>query len=254
MKRVTLDDILVKPKKIDIPVPNAKPVKNDQGFLETPVLTFYIRPSRQTERDLAASAARKESRTLRKKLEADGTEERERLVLDEIEDADLDSLRTLWVTEKVIERAVRIRRNSLEDRDYVQEPEGDDLTAKDLDDYENQVDEVEEQREIGVAEAINNARDELQAEVEKVSEEDLRKLAIPVQIEAVLNRLYETEFVHQLIYRCTFSDKACTKPAFGDVEQVYQLNDNAKTRLTNAHMGLMIDPEQVKNLAGGLRF
>ena len=253
MKRVTLDDILVKPQRVDITVKKGKPTKNAQGVLDYPHLTFWIRPTRQAERDISGAAARRASRTLRKSLETEGTEERETLVLDEVLDADIDSLRVLWVTEKVIERAVKLRQDSLEDREYVPEPEGDDLTSRDLDLYENEVDDAEERRELSVGEAIVRAREELEEQVKHIDEEKLRELAIPVQIESVLNRVYETEFVAQIIYRCTFNDKTCKDRAFEDIEQVYALGHEAMTKLTNAHMSFMIDPEAVKNLAGGLK-
>lgn len=254
MKAVTLDDIMVKPKRVDVTVHGAKAVKNSKGVLETPFLTFWCRASQQPERDLAAAAARKESRTLRKKLETDGTEERQRLVLDDLEEAPVDSLRALWVSQRLVERAVRIRNNSLEDREYVPEPEGDFITGKDVDDYENEVEEVEETRERDVFKLIEQAREELIAESEQIPESGLMEVAIPSQIEHILTKAYESEFVCQLILRCTFTDKKLTKRAFTDIEQVYALKDHALTKLTNVHMSFLLDPEQVKNLAGGLKF
>lgn len=251
-KAVTLEDILVGPKKIEIPV-HGKVEMNAEGMPDVAKLALWVRPAQQPERDLAASAARKESRLLRKKLEDTSTEEHENLVAGELEDATVESLRQLWVTEKIVDRATKIRTHSLEDREYVPEPEGDDVTSKDIDDYENELEAVEDQREMGVVEAIVAARNELQKEVEKVSEEDLRKMAVPAQIEAILTRTYEYAFVCQLIMRCTYSDRKCTKKAFSDVEKVYSLKEDAMTILTNAHMSFMLDPEQVKNLAGGLK-
>ena len=253
MKAVTLDDLMQGPKKVTIPVAGKPLVVSRKGAMpETPKIEFWVRQARQNERDLAAAAARKESRTLRKILETDGTEERQRLVLDELEGASIDSLKSLWVTEKVVERAIRLRNSSLEDREYVPEPEGDNITSKDVDNYENEVEEVEQKRELGVLEAVDAARKELEAEVEKVPNEKLMDLAIPAQIESILTRAYETEFTMQLIFRCTFEDRKCTKRAFSLVDQVYSLKEHPLTMLTNAHMSLLIDPEQVKNLAGGL--
>jgi hypothetical protein len=254
MKAISLDDILVKPKRVDIPIPS-RLTTNEEGMPEEAKLSFWVRASRQPERDLAASAARKESRTLRKKLEDPESEEHQRLILDDLEDADDDSLRALWVNQKVIERAIRIRHASLENRDqtYIPEPEGDLITSKQIDDYENEVEEIEERREMGYLQAVEQAREELEEEVKKIDGEELLKLAIPVQIEVKVNEAYETAFVCQLVYRCTFKDQRCTKPAFSDIEQVYSLNDRAMVKLTNAHMAFLVDPEQVKNLVGGLR-
>lgn len=252
-KAVTLDDILVGPKKVEIPV-RGKTEDNAQGMPDVAKLTLWVRAAQQPERDLAGSAARKESRLLRKKLEDPDTEEHQNLIKGELEDASVDSLRQLWVTEKIVERAVKIRGHSLEEREYVPEPEGDDITSKDVDDYENAVEAAEESREIGVVEAIVSARKELEKEVKSVPEDKLLEMAIPAQVEAILTRTYEYAFVCQLIYRCTFSDRKCTKKAFSDIEKVYSLREEAMTLLTNAHMSFMLDPEQVKNLAGGLNF
>lgn len=251
-KAVTLDDILDGPKKVEIPVPG-KQITNAEGMPDVAKLVFWIRPTQQPERDLAGSAARKESRLLRKKLEDPKTEEHQNLIAGELEGASIDSLRQLWVTEKVVERAVRMRNVSLEDRDYVPEPEGDGITSKNIDDYENEVEAVEEAREMSLVEAIVAAREELQKEVQNIPDDKLMDSAIPAQIEAILTRTYEYAFVCQLIRRCTFTDKKCTKPAFSDIEKVYSLKEDAMTKLTNAHMSFMLDPEQVKNLAGGLR-
>lgn len=254
MRAITLEDILVKPKKVEIPIPGTM-VSNDNEMPDTAKMVYWIRPSFQPERDLAGSAARKASRTLRKRLEDPETEERQLLVLDELEDASEDSLRELWVSQKVIERATRIRQASLENRDltFVPEPEGDLITSKDMDDYENEVEEVEERREMSVVEAVTAARDELAKEADKLSHEKLFEFAVPLQVNAQAERAYESEFVSQLIYRCTFTDTKCKKRAFSDVDEVYSLRDFALIRLSNAHMSFILDPEQVKNWAGGLK-
>jgi hypothetical protein len=254
MKAVTLEDILVKPKKVEIPIPG-KMERNDQGMPDAPKLVYWVRPSLQPERDLAGAAGRTASRMLRRKLEDPDSEERQLLVLDELEGATEDSLQELWVTQKVIERAATIRHRSLEDRDitYVPEPEGDLITGEDMDRYENEVEDVEEQREMSVLEAVTSAREELQKEVERMTPEQLREYALPLVISTQTERAYENEFVSQLIYRCTFLDNKCKKRAFTDVNQVYNLKDFALIKLSNAHMSFILDPEQVKNLAGGLK-
>jgi hypothetical protein len=253
-KSYTLEDILQKPTKVEIPIAGTiVPAKEEGGMPDVAKLTYWVRPSTQMERDLAGSAARKASRTLRKILETEGTEERQLLVLDEIEGATADSLRGLWVNERLVNRAMRIRQESLEEREYVPEPEGDIVTPKEADDYENAVEEAEDRREMDVMEAVEQAQEELSKESENIPEKDLFELAIPAQIESVLSRAYESEFTMQLIFRCTFTDKACKRKAFKDLEQVYQLKDQPLIRLTNAHMSFLLDPDKVKNLAGGLR-
>lgn len=250
MKALNIEDILQGPKKVEIPVPGK--TVTTKGIAEVAKMTMWIRPAKQPERDLAASAARKESRRLRKSLEDPSTEEHQRLVVDDLEGSDIDSLRAVWVNTKVVERAVKIKRESLEERVYIEAPEHDAVTNKEMDDYEEAIDEAEEQREMSIVQAVESAQKELQEEVKKIDEKDLMDLVVPSQIESVLQQAYESEFVLQLIYRCTFQDKACTKKTFSSMEQCYQLKETPLTMLTNAHMGLLVDPEAVKNLAGGL--
>ena len=251
MKALNIEDLLQGPKKVEVPVPG-RTVKNKAGMPEIAKMAFWIRPARQSERDLAAAAARKESRTLRKSLEDPKSEEHQRLVVDDLEGAEIDSLRAVWVNSKVIERALKIKSASLEDRVYVEAPESEFTTNKEMDEYEQAVEDAEDDREMSVMEAVKAAQAELEKEVKKVPDTEIMALVVPAQIESVLQQAYETEFVLQLIYRCTFSDKACTKKAFSNMEQCYQLKEQPVTILTNAHMSLLVDPEAVKNLAGGL--
>lgn len=240
VKRLLIEGLLQKPKEVTLKVPGTdKP------------LTLWVRPSRDPERTMATANARKASRTLRKLLADRKSEEFGSLILEELDGADKNQLQQVWVNGKLINRAMEIRRNSLEDREYVPSPlDNDDgplPTPKDMDEYEDKVDEVEEDREMNVMKAITTAQKELEEEAKKISDADLFEAAIPQLIESQCSRAYEVEFVHQLILRCTFEDKKCTRNAFTNVEQVYELYDTARELLTQAHMDVMVDPEAVKN-------
>lgn len=239
MKRVLIEDLLQGPKDV---VLNLRDDKK---------LTLWVRPSRDPERTMATAKARKASRILRKTLSDRDSDEFETLIAQELEDADKDDLRKIWVNGKLINRAIEIRQNSLEEREYVPNPldegDGKGITPKDMDEYEDKVDEVEEDREMSVMKAISSAQRELEEQAKEIADDELYEAAIPQLIESQCSRAYEVEFVAQLILRCTFEDKKCTKQAFTDVEQVYALRPTALQVLTQAHMEVMMDPEAVKN-------
>lgn len=238
-KRLSIiDGLLQQPKDVTLNVGEQK-------------ITLWVRPSRDPERTMATAKARKASRDLRKSLNNRKTEQYEALIAQELEDADTESLRKVWVNGKLINRALEIRNASLEEREYVPNPldesEGRTVTPKEMDEYEDKVDEVEEAREMTVMKAISSAQRELEEEAKKIKVKELHEAAIPQLIETQCNRAYEVEFIAQLILRCTFTEKACKTPAFDDIEQVYKLRSTALQELTQAHMDIMVDPEAVKN-------
>lgn len=239
MKRLLIEDLLQGPKDVVLNLSNDKK------------LTLWVRPSRDPERTMATAKARKASRILRKTLEDRKSEEFETLIAQELEDADKDDLRKIWVNGKLINRAIEIRQNSLEERDYVPNPldegDGKGVTPKDMDEYEDKVDDAEDNREISVMKAISSAQRELEEKAKEIKDDELYEAAIPQLIESQCARAYEVEFVAQLILRCTFEDKKCTKQAFTDVEQIYTLRPTPLQILTQAHMDVMQDPEAVKN-------
>ena len=237
MKRLLIDDLIQKPREVTLDIGDRK-------------VTMWIRSSRDPERTMATANARKASRTLRKLLEDPKTEQYQLLIKDELDEADKNSLRRVWVNGKLIPRALEIRQQSLEEREYVPSPLDNEegvATPKDMDHYEDRVEEVEEEREMNVLKAINTARRQLEEESEKIKEKDLYKAAIPPLIESQCAQAYEVEYTAQLILRCTFSDKKCTTHVFDNIEEVYSLRPDVLERLTREHMALMLDPEAVKN-------
>jgi hypothetical protein len=235
--RLLIESLLQKPKEVVLDVGDQK-------------LTLWVRPSRDPERTMATANARKASRSLRKLLSDRKSEEYADLIAEELDAADKNDLRKVWVNGKLIERALKIRNASLEDREYVENPldtDNESVTPKQMDEYEDKVDAAEAEREMTVMKAITSAQAELDKEADKIADKDLYEAAIPQLIETQCSHAYEVEFVSQLILRCTFEDKKCKKPAFTDIEQVYQLRDEPRAALTQAHMDVMLDPVAVKN-------
>lgn len=234
MKKMLIEDLLVKPKE----VPMGK-------------FSLWVRPSTDPERTMAAAYARKSSRKLRKELNDPKTEKHRMYILEEIEASDEEGLRRIWVNGKLIARSVLIRTNSLEEREYVPDPldtnEGIGVTAEQMDKYEDEVDAAEERREISAIDAVQQAQKELEKEAKKIPKKEIAAASIGPLIDTQCNRAYEVEFIHQLIYRATFEDKACKHMAFTNVDEVYSLKDSALQLLTTAHLDLMDDPESVKN-------
>jgi phosphatidylserine/phosphatidylglycerophosphate/cardiolipin synthase-like enzyme len=241
MKRLLIDDLIIKPRKVDLKIsPQSKEV------------SVWIRTARDPDKTMATAKARQESRRLRKLLNDRKSEQYDALIGEALEEAEPDDLRKMWANGRLIERAIKIRDNSLEEREYVPEPEGEGVTPKQMDEYEDKVDEAEEQREELLAKAIESAQRELDEESQKIPEKELFEAAVPSIIEIQCQNAYQAEFVAQLIMRCTFEDQKLTRPAFENVDQVYSLHPAVLEKLTNSHIGLLLDPEAVKNWQGGL--
>lgn len=237
MKTLTIESLLVRPQSVELP-----------GGVKV-----WVRPLSQIERELCQGAARRASRDLRKLLEDPKTEQHQLLVVEELQEYDIKQLRDLWIGSRLIQKALQINRESLENRDetYVPEPEGNDLTPEAMDRYEDEVEEVEQQRETGVAGAIGTASKQLDEEVQGISEDALREQAHPALIEHQLSEVWTREFAAQMLVRATFNDKECRKFTFKTSNEVFMLRPDVLKHLTDSHYGLMVEPEAIKNLAGG---
>lgn len=234
MRRLLIEDLLQKPESVTIPV-------GDKD------ITLWVRPATSTERSMAGSLGRRASRTIRKLLSNKKSEEYQSLVQAEIEAGEREALERAWINGKLVPKILEIRNRSLEEREYVPEPEGEVIVGRDMDEYEDAVDEAEESREEQFSKAIDSATKELQEQVKKLSDKELQKAAVQPLIDSRANQAFELEFVARLIYLCTFEDDACKVKAFNDIEQVYKLKHNALTKLTSAHMELLGEAEEIKN-------
>jgi bisphosphoglycerate-dependent phosphoglycerate mutase len=240
MKTPVLDQLLLGPQKIELP-----------SFTDEPIYV-WVRRLTQVERDLCTAAARRASRDMRRVLENKESEERQLLVEDEISEYDLEAMRAAWVTARLTRRAMKIYKQSLEDRDqtYIPEPEGDDVMPADIEQWENAVEDTEADREKNVVTAIESAQRQLNKEVEEISLEELQDVSIPTLIDTICSDIWTNEYTAQMICRGTFKDADAIKPAFKTAQEVKRLLPKAMAELSKAHMGLLVDPEAVKNSEG----
>ncbi len=247
MKTPSIEELLLEPQSVTI-----------AG--KTKDITLWVRPLTDIERSLAQGAARAQSRSLRKTLSNPDTEEYQLLIKNEVEEYTREQLNQAWVASNLVSRAMQMRRKSLEDRDetYVPEPEPSEdgtvfPTAEEMEAYEEAVEVAEENREKNVSEAIKNVKKQLEEEVAEMDEDGLRKAVEPRLIDSICGNVWNREYSIQSILRGTFKDKEFTKPAFKSVSDVYALKDNAKQKLAEAHMALLLDPDSIKNLEGSLK-
>jgi len=237
MKTPTLDTLFLKP----VPVVLDKDTENE--------MTVWIKSMNPIDRDMCQAYARRVSRELRKKLLDPDSNERQLLVMEELEEYNRDQLSVLWINNRLAERTTAIKRESLENRDqtFVPDPEGPDITNADLEQHELEVEEIEEQREESVRATVKSAKKELDEEVKEISLEDLRVEAEPALIENILAGIWMREFNCQMISRGTFLDEKCTKPAFKTSSEVNELRSVVLDLLASSHYGLMVEPEALKN-------
>jgi hypothetical protein len=135
---------------------------------------------------------------------------------------------------------------SLEEREYIPEPEGEIVTAAEQDGYINAVEKSEDSRQEQLLAALTSIRKELEEESKGISAKELRKAAIPAHIETLVGTEWAAEYASQVAARCTFSDKRYSKPYFKTTEQVKRLREQHPRlfqHLIDAHNGLLIPTE-----------
>ena len=245
MRTPTIDELLRDPEPVTIRTGRFVDGKDE-------VLTFHLRVPNDVERPLAQGAANGARRALRAKLSDKTSEEYRFLLREPLEEADAEQLRSLWVNGKLIEAIPKIQFNSLENRAYVPEPEDEVISAEDRDAYEDAVEKVEERREQDFAKEVNEFADKLAEQSKKLSKTKLVDAATAAHMETLLSQEWVNEYSAQIIARCTFTDKAHTKPYFKTVEQARHLRSrmpHVYEELLAAHNGLMLPDAAVKTLA-----
>lgn len=238
MKTLTLADLFIKSQPVVIRL-------GDGEF------TAWVRVLSTTERELCQAIARNASRRYRKILEDRKTEQWEMFVRDELDVYNEQQLRDLWISSRLTEKALEIHQRSLEDRDktFIPEPEGN-VTLAQTERYENEVEEVEEQRESGVLSAIQAAREELEKEAAALSLEALRADAEPSLVDQLCAQVWQREYAVSMIAHGTFKDEALKKPMFKTSDEVKNLVPAVLETLTNAHYALLLEPEALKTSGG----
>lgn len=241
---VTIDDLLREPEPVRILT--GKQRKDKKGNLSDEVVVVYLKKPTETEKGICIGAANRARRELRAKLADPSTEEHANLLLEPLQDSDPETLRNIWVSGKLLERALDVQQRSLEERDYVPEPEGDIILPADQDAYDATVEKVESKRERSLAETLSSITKQLQREADELGVNDLLQAALPAHTETLVQREWSEEFSAQLVARCTFADSKRQKPYFKTVEQARALREQYpkvfKT-ISDSHNGLMIAAE-----------
>ena len=222
-------------------------------------MKFWIRPPTDPEKGMSQNVARRKSRELRARLEDPETEEHELLVKAELENMTPDEMRLIWLTSNLFRKTFELSRRSLNDRDeyFVPAPEGQEdgvipPTNEDMDRYEQDKLGQEMKRLEDQQEQQTIIFKELQAESQAIPQDDLGKVIYPLIIEQQVSKEWNNQYGLQVLVRCTFSDKDLTKRAFEGTEQAVRLMNTQNGQkvldaLLNAHSGLMLDPDRLKN-------
>ena len=242
-KTITIEDLLTDPQPLEIRTGRRTKGK---GKAQDEMLTVFIRRPSDIEMRMAREAANGARRRLRNDLNDPENEKHALLLREPLENADPEELRLIWINGRLVERASEVNFASLEDREYVPEPEGDIVTAEEQDEYENRMEKAEDGRTNAVVEAITSIRRDLQAEAEKIGLDDLVQAAMPAHIESLAQREFIDELSAQLCVRCTFLDKDFRKPFFKTAEQARRLRDEMPRvyqALVDSHNGLMLHTE-----------
>lgn len=240
MAAVTIEDLLRDPEPVHIRTGKRAKDGSDQEVV------VYLRPPTDTEKSICMGAANGARRALRKKLEDPTSDEHKYMLRAQLEDADPQQLRNIWINGHLIERMAQINFESLEEREYVPEPEGDIIPAKAQDAYEDEVEEAEARRQKLLIEALGSIRNELEREAAALPEASLIENAMPAHIEALAQQTWTQTYADQNIARCTYSDKKRTKLYFKTIEQVQKLREQMPRvveQLANAHAALLLPVE-----------
>jgi len=242
---ITVDELLTDPEPLDIDT--GQRIKDKKsGEMVDATIRFYPRRPTDIEKDMCASAANGARRAYRKLLENPKSKEHQLRLKEPLEDADDESLRTLWVQGNLMVRAAQIQLNSLEDREVVPEPEGDIIPPIVHDAHEDAAEEAEDDRVKNLIEAINAAKTELENDAKAIPHDDLMQAAMPAHIESLAQGVWNDVYTANIIVFGTFTDKDYRKPAFKTTSQVEKLRSQKPRiyrRLADTHSALLLDLE-----------
>lgn len=96
-------------------------------------------------------------------------------------------------------------------------------------------------------EYITGRRNAVIAELEALSEEDLRKKAREALSIIIPTSAYLTELQDQKIFRGTYKDEACTKREFTDIDSYRNTHESIKKLLKERYQELEMSPDDIKN-------
>ena len=242
---ITIAELLADPDPLLIPV-RVKDKKSGE-IVEKEIRVFPRRPT-DVEMDMCRQAANRARREQRQLLLDEKSEEHALLLREPLEDADPEALRSLWVQGQLIQRAAEIQRESLEEREYVPEPEGDIITPAEQDAYDESLIGAEDDRRTNLIKAIETAKRVLDEEAKTIPEGALLKSVMPKHAETIAQGKWNDVYTANVIARCTFSDANYRKPYFKTVSEVDMLRSRhpgAYQRLADTHRALLLDFEPV---------
>lgn len=246
----TLDDLLMEDEddKQKITVAVGKKTK-----------TYWIRPPTEPEKSMAQNAARQKSRQLRDRLTDPETEEHQLLIQAEIENMNEEEIRKVWLTSNLFQKTFELSRRSLDSREdyFVDRPEGREdgvipPTSGELDKYEQDKVEQEQKRLKDLQNQQTVIFKELNAKSAELPVGDLVEIIKPIIVEVKASQEWNSQYGLQILIRCTFSDAQRTKRAFEATGDALRLNNSPSGQkilkdLLDAHSGLMLDPDRLKN-------
>lgn len=220
---------------------------------------YWIRPPTESEKLMSQNAARRKARELRDLLENPETEEHDLLIKGGMENMSPEELRMIWLTSTLFQRSFELNRLSLENREdyFVPRPEGKaegviPPTNEEIDRYEKDVQKQEQQRVKDLQAQQKSLLNKLKKESEELDPNDLENVVVPLMVEQKVSEEWNNQYGMQILVRCTYLDKELSKKAFESTEKAAKLlNSKAGQKvleaLLNAHRGLMLDPDILKN-------
>lgn len=244
MSSVTIEELLRDPEPERIKTGRSTKAKN--GKAEDEEIVVYLRRPTEIEKQICIGAANAARRNMRARLTDESSEEHKYLLRETLAEADPQALRDIWINGELMKRVQEMQFNSLEDREYVPEPEGDFVSAEEVDQHEASKESAEEDRRKHLIEAITNVRRELAEEADHLDDETLIKSATPAHIETIVGGRWTDEYSNQIISRFTYADSKHRKPYFKTLEQVQLLRStmpDVYTALSNAHNALLLPTE-----------
>lgn len=241
-----LDDVLTEPAMISI-------------ILGSKEKKYWIRPPTDSEKAMCQNAARRKSRELRALLDDPSSEEHELLIAAGMENMSIEEKKLLWLTSNLYQKTFELSRRSMENRDeyFVPQPEGTEEgiippTNEEMDKYETDKIKSEKERMEDLSSEQKRLFTGLKAQVEQLTNHDIDNAVQPLMVEQQVSSEWNNQYGLQVLARCTFLDPDLSKRAFLSPEKAQKLLNNKNGQkvleaLLNAHNGLMLDPDLLKN-------
>lgn len=221
--------------------------------------TFWIRPPTETEKVMAQNAARQKSRALRERLIDPENEEHQLLIKAEMDNMTQEEMRSVWLASNLFQKTFELTRRSLDNREdfFVPAPEGQEdgvipPTSTQMDEYETAKRKVEQDRLENVADEQEKLLKELQEQSQELPIDKLAEVVQPILVELKASAEWNAQYGLQILIRCTFLDQERTKRAFEGTGAALRLENSPGGKkvldeLLQAHSGLMLDPDRLKN-------